>query len=80
MPVNFNSARGNTTKARRTKGDESEPAEDGEEGAHPTDTAHDSEIDLSEESASDSEAECDAELEPKSEPSGPDIYNSSAVK
>ena len=43
-------------------------------------TAHDSEIDLSEESASDSNAECDAELEPKLGPLGPDIYSNSAVK
>ena len=76
----FNIARGNTTKARRTKEDEFEPAEDGEAEAHSADTAHDSEIDLSEESASDSDTECDAELELKSGPLGPDMYSNSAVK
>ena len=77
----YNIARGNTTKARRTKGDEFEPAEDGEAGAHSADTAHDPEIDLSEESASDSDAECDAgeQGEPEAEPR-PDICSNSAVK
>ena len=73
----YNIARGNTTKARRTKEDEFEPEDDDRAGVHNTDASYDSEIDLSEESASDSEAECDAELE--QEP-GPDIYSNSAVK
>ena len=76
----YNIARGNTTKARRTKGDEFEPVEGGEAGAHPADAAHDSEIGLSEESASDSDEEYDAEPEPNLGPTGPDIYSNSAVK
>ena len=73
----YNIARGNTTKARRTKEGEFEPDREDEAEARLADTAQDSEIDLSEESASDSEAECDEE--PEQEP-GPDIYSNSAVK
>ena len=73
----YNIARRNTAKARRTKEDEFEPKEDDEAEARLADTAQDSEIDLSEESASDSEAECDAE---PGQGSGPDIYSNSAVK
>ena len=79
----YNIARGNTTKARRTKEDEFEPEDVGGAGAHDNDidTSYDSEIDLSEESASDSEAECDAggPGEPEAEPR-PDVYSISAVK
>ena len=70
--------RGNTTKARKTKGDEFEPEDEGGAGARSDDTTSDSEIDLSEESASDSEAECNAgDLEAKLKP---DICSNSAVK
>ena len=77
----YNIARGNTTKARRTKEDEFEPEDDDRTGVHNTDASYDSEIDLSEESASDSDAECDggAPGEPEAEP-GPDICSSSTVK
>ena len=59
----YNIARGNTTKARRTKEDEFEPEDDDGTGVHDhdIDASNESEIDLSEESASDSEAECDAD-------------------
>ena len=67
----YNIARGNTTKARRTKEGEFEPEGEGEVGARLYDTAQDSEVDLSEESASDSEAECDTEPEQEL---GPDIW------
>ena len=56
---------------------EFEPEENDEAGAHPADTAQDSEVDLSEEPASDSEAECDTKLELELEP---DIHSRSAVK
>ena len=71
----YNIARGNTTKARRTKEDEFEPKDDDGTEVRDTNASYESEIDLSEESASDSDAECDA-----GEPSvpeaerGPDMY------
>ena len=57
----YNIARGNTTKARRTKEGEFEPEDDdeGELENRDMNTPYESEIDLSEESASDSDAECD---------------------
>ena len=57
----YNIARGNTTKARRTKEDEFEPKDDDGTEVRDTNASYESEIDLSEESASDSDAECDAE-------------------
>ena len=45
--------------ARRTKEDEFEPEDDGETGGRDMNTPYESGIDLSEESASDSDAECD---------------------
>ena len=78
----YNIARGNTTKARRTKEDEFEPEDDGETGGRDMNTPYESEIDLSEESASDSDAECDTggkgKTKAKRRPR-PDRYNS-AVK
>ena len=67
--------------ARRTKGDEFEPEDDDRTEVHNTDASYDSEIDLSEESASDSDAEYDGGVpgEPETEP-GPDICSSSTVK
>ena len=77
----YNIARGNTTKARRTKEGEFEPEDDDKTEVRDTDASYESEIDLSEESASDSDAECDAgeQGEPEAEPR-PDIYSNSAVK
>ena len=78
----YNIARGNTTKARRTKEDEFEPEDDDRTEVRDTDASYESEmIDLSEESASDSDAECDVgeQDEPETGPR-PDIYSNSAVK
>ena len=79
----YNIARGNTTKAWRTKEDEFEPEDADWTGVHDheIDASYESEIDLSEESASDSDAECNVEEpeEPEAEPR-PDVYSNSAVK
>ena len=77
----YNIARGNTTKARRTKEDEFEPEDDdeGELKSRDTNTPCESEIDLSEESASDSDAECDTEEKGETKAKRrrrPDRYNS----
>ena len=80
----YNIARGNTTKARRTKEDEFEPEDDdeGELKSRDMNTPYESEIDLSEESASDSDVECDTEGKGETKAKRrrrPDRYNS-AVK